>query len=157
MKALRRAIVGIVLLALVVAGVFFLLPETLGEDHPVSQAIDGTKVAATNAAIDATGIKSTAQQALEDNASVIASRTGLPLTVVENAIESLDIESWSVTTLPAGSQPLGTTDIDYNGIAATVTTYTDPSVVTVDMYGQAVTLAVPEGSRPYVRYLTLMG
>lgn len=156
MKVLRRIVIGVVVVAVLAIGVLVVLPQTLGEDHPVTQAIDGGKVAATNAAIDASGVKAKAQEALESNAELIAQRTGLPLKVVDSAIESLDIESWQVAVLPSGAQPTGTFDIDYNGIAAEVTTYADPSIVTVDMYGQSVTLAVPEKSQPYVRYLTLM-
>lgn len=156
MKKVRRIIIGAVALVVLLVAVVVLLPQTLGEDHPVSQAIDEGKVAAANAAIDASGVKSRAQEALEANAEVIAQRTGLPLKVVDSAIESLDIESWQVATLPNNAQPTGTFDIEYNGMAADVTTYTDPSIVTVVMYGQEVTLAVPEKSQPYLRYLTLM-
>lgn len=156
MKKVRRIIIGAVALVVLLVAVVVLLPQTLGEDHPVSQAIDEGKVAAANAAIDASGVKSRAQEALEANAEVIAQRTGLPLKVVDSAIESLDIESWQVATLPSNAQPTGTFDIEYNGMAADVTTYTDPSIVTVVMYGQEVTLAVPEKSQPYLRYLTLM-
>lgn len=156
MKLVRRIVIGVVVVVVLAIGVLFLLPQTLGEDHPVTQAIDGGKVAATNAAIDASGVKAKAQEALESNAELIAQRTGLPLKVVDSAIESLDIESWQVTALPRDAQATGTFDIDYNGMAAEVTTYADPSIVTVDMYGQSVTLAVPEKSQPYVRYLTLM-
>lgn len=156
MKMVRRVIIGLVALVVLAVAVLVLLPQTLGEDHPVTEAIDGGKVAATNAAIDASGIKSRAQEALESNAEAIASRTGLPLKVVDSAIESLDIESWQVAVLPKDAQPTGTFDLEYNGMAADVTTYADPSIVTVDMYGQKVTLAVPEKSQPYLRYLTLM-
>lgn len=156
MKLVRRIVIGVVVVVVLAIGVLFVLPQTLGEDHPVTQAIDGGKVAATNAAIDASGVKAKAQEALESNAELIAQRTGLPLKVVDSAIESLDIESWQVAALPRDAQATGTFDIDYNGMAAEVTTYADPSIVTVDMYGQSVTLAVPEKSQPYMRYLTLM-
>ena len=156
MKRVRRIIIGIIVIVVLAICAIVVLPQTLGEDHPITQAIDSGKVAATNAAIDASGIKTKAQEALEANADVIAQRTGLPLKVVDSAIESLDIESWQVAVLPRDAQSTGTFDIDYNGMAAEVTTYTDPSIVTVNMYGQSVTLAVPEKSQPYVRYLTLM-
>ena len=156
MKMVRRVIIGLVALVVLAVGVLVVLPQTLGEDHPMTEAIDSGKVAATNAAIDASGVKARAQEALESNADAIANRTGLPLKVVDDAIESLDIESWQVATLPKDAQSTGTFDLDYNGMAADVTTYTDPSLVTVAMYGQTVTLAVPETSPPYLRYLTLM-
>ncbi len=157
MKIVRRLVIGAVALVAVAVAVLVVLPQTLGEDHPVSQAIDGGKVAATNAAIDASGIKTKAQETLEDSSEAIASRTGLPLAVVDNAIEALDIESWQVAPKPTGATEKKTVDLAYGGTQATVTTYDDPSVVTVQMYGQAVTLAVPESSQPYLAYLTLMG
>lgn len=156
MRIVRRIVIGAVALVVVLVGVLVVLPQTLGEDHPVTQAIDGGKVAATNAAIDASGVKAKAQETLEDNSSVIASRTGLPLSVVDNAIEALDIESWQVAAKPSDAVEKKTVDLEYGGTQATVTTYTDPSIVTVQMYGQAVTLAVPESSQPYLAYLTLM-
>ena len=156
MKVVRRLILGAVALVVVVVAVLVVLPQTLGEDHPVSQAIDGGKVAATNAALDASGIKTKAQETLEQSSEAIASRTGLPLAVVDNAIESLDIESWQVVVKPTDAMEKKTADIEYGGTEATVTTYEDPSIVTVQMHGQAVTLEVPESAQPYLLYLTLM-
>lgn len=156
MKVLRRVIILVVIAIVLVCFVFFVLPGILGKNHPVTGLIDESKIALTNSAIDATGIKGKAQDALEANSSKIAEATGLPLAVVDEAIESLDIESWQVTTLPKYVVEAETLDMDYGGITAKVTLYDDPSVVTVDAYGQNVTLAVPESSQQYVRYLSMV-
>ena len=156
MKILRRVIIIIVILIVLVCCVFFVLPNILGKNHPVTGLIDESKIALTNSAIDATGIKGKAQEALEANSSKIAEATGLPLAAVDSAIESLDIESWQVTTLPKYVVEAETLDMDYGGISAEVTLYDDPSVVTVNAYGQTVTLAVPESSQEYVRYLSMV-
>lgn len=156
MKILRRIIVLVVILIVLICCVFFVLPDVLGKNHPVTGIIDESKIALTNSAIDATGIKGKAQEALEANSERIAETTGLPLAVVDEAIESLDIESWQVTTLPRYVVEAETLDVDYSGIEAKVTLYDDPSVVTVNAYGQTVTLAVPESSQEYVRYLSMV-
>lgn len=156
MKVLRRTLIVVLILIVLVCCAFFVLPQILGKSHPVTAVIDDSKIALTNTAIDATGIKGRAQEALEANSERIADATGLPLSTVNEAIEALDIESWQVTTLPRGAVETGTMNVDYGGITADVTTYDDPSVVTVDAYGQNVTLAVPEGSQKYVRYLALV-
>ena len=39
------------------------------------------------------------------------------------------------------------------GINGTVTTYDDPGYVSVEVYGQTVTLAVPESAQAYLPYL----
>lgn len=156
MKILRRTLIAALLLVVLACCAFFLLPQVLGKNHPVTAIIDDSKIALTNSTIDATGIKARAQEALEANSERIAEATGLPLATVNEAIEALDIESWQVTALPRGVVETGTMNVDYGGITADVTTYDDPSVVTVDAYGQSVTLAVPEDSQPYVRYLALV-
>ncbi len=156
MKILRRTLIAILILIVLVCCVLFLLPQVLGKNHPVTAIIDDSKIALTNSAIDATGVKGRAQEALEANSERIAEATGLPLATVNEAIGALDIESWQVTSLPRGAVETGTVDVDHGGVTAKVTTYDDPSVVTVDAYGQTVTLAVPESSQAYVRYLALV-
>ena len=156
MKLLRRVIILIVIVIVLICCVFFVLPNVLGKNHPVTGLIDESKMALTNSAIDASGIKGKAQEALEANSGRIAEATGLPLAVVDEAIEALDIESWQVTTLPRDVVEAGTLDMEYAGMTAEVTMYDDPSVITVDAYGQSITLAVPETSQEYVRYLSMI-
>lgn len=156
MKVLRRIIILVVIVIVLICCVFFVLPNILGKNHPVTGLIDESKLALTNSAIDASGIKGKAQEALEANSGRIAEATGLPLAVVDEAIGSLDIENWQVTTLPKYVVEAGTLDVDYSGVTAEVVMYDDPSVVTVNAYGQSLTLAVPESSQEYVRYLSMV-
>lgn len=148
MKALLKVLGAVVVAALVLVGAGALL-EQAGVETPLTQA----KNSAANAALDASGLKEKADAALRGNIDAIARKTGLPASAVESAIDSLDITSWEVTSLPAGATPTGTSAVDYDGMAATVTTYDDPAVVTVNSNGMDVTLAVPPSAQGYIRYL----
>ncbi len=152
MKTIIKAFVGLIIVAIVGIGVLVILPE-LGIDNPVTEAVNDAKNAAANAALDASGIKEKAQAALEGNAERIAAATGMSTAQVNEAIANLDIESWRATTLPADALPAGTSNISYGGTDATITTYDDPSVVTVNAYGQNLTLEVPASAQQYLGYL----
>ena len=124
---------------------------------PVGQSVQsflgvGTN-AATNAALDASGIKTKAEDALYSNAATIASKTGMSEAEVNKAIDDLDIESWSVTSLPANASETGSQSVNYGGISAEVTTYDDPSYITVTSEGQTFTLSVPQSAQDYVSLL----
>ena len=69
------------------------------------------------------------------------------------AIDQLDISSWSAMALPADATATGSFTTSYQGAEATVTTYADPSYITVDAYGQTITLSVPESAQQYVSLL----
>ena len=75
---------------------------------------------------------------------------------VTSAIDQLNIESWSVTTLPSNASATGTFNTTYQRASATVTTYADPSYVTVDALGQELTLSVPESAQSYVSLLAYL-
>ena len=45
----------------------------------------------------------------------------------------------------------------YSGTDATITTYDDPSVVTVTAMGQDITLAVPDSAQSYLPFLSYLG
>lgn len=152
MKTIIKAFVGLIIVAIVGIGVLVILPE-LGIDNPVTEVVNDAKNAAANAALDASGIKEKAQAALEGNAERIAAATGMSTAQVNEAIANLDIESWRATTPPADALPAGTSNISYGGTDATITTYDDPSVVTVNAYGQNLTLEVPASAQQYLGYL----
>lgn len=152
MKTIIKAFVGLIIVAIVGIGVLVILPE-LGIDNPVTETVNDAKNAAANAALDASGIKEKAQAALGGNAERIAAATGMSTAQVNEAIANLDIESWQATTLPADALPAGTSNISYGGTDATITTYDDPSVVTVNAYGQNLTLEVPASAQQYLGYL----
>ena len=76
---------------------------------------------------------------------------------VDAAIDALDIQSWEVTNLPEGAEKTGSANISYSGTDATITTYDDPSVVTVTAMGQDITLAVPDSAQSYLPFLSYLG
>ena len=83
----------------------------------------------------------------------IAAATGLSESQVDQAIEQLDIDGWQAASLPSTATATGTIDGNALGINGTVTTYDDPGYVSVEVYGQTVTLAVPESAQAYLPYL----
>lgn len=72
-------------------------------------------------------------------------------------IDALDIQSWEVTSLPEGAEKTGSANVSYSGTDATITTYDDPSVVTVTAMGQDITLAVPDSAQSYLPFLSYLG
>lgn len=72
---------------------------------------------------------------------------------VNQAIDNLDINNWSVTSLPNDAKETGTQAVNYGGISAEVTTYEDPSYITVSAEGQTFTLEVPNSAQDYLSLL----
>lgn len=122
------------------------------------QALTGHAPAAeaTNAALDAAGIKSSVDEYLRNNEAAIAEATGLSELQVRAVINGLNIPSWTVVDLPSGTKATHTADVTYEGLSADVTIYDDPSYVTVSTAGQKLTLKVPESAQDYVSYLSLL-
>ena len=166
MTKLIKALMGLILVFILAIGVFGILPQLgIGSpfggagtfDNPLAGFFESGKNAATNAAIDASGLKSKAKAAIEGNRDKIAAATGMSEGEVDAAIGALDIDSWEATTLPEDATETGTSSISYGGTDATITTYDDPGIVTVDAYGQKVTLAVPDSAQDYLPYLGYLG
>ncbi|MEC4184953.1 hypothetical protein VJ918_09055 [Adlercreutzia sp. R21] len=166
MDKIIKALLGLIFAFIVVIGVFGILPQMgigspfagLGEfQNPLAGLFENGKNAAANAALDASGLKAKANEALRNNRDRIAEITGMSGSQVDAAINALDIENWEVTTLPAGASRTGSADISYGGTDATITTYDDPSVVTVNAMGQDVTLAVPDSAQAYLPFLGYLG
>lgn len=155
MKKLVKIVAGVILAAVAVVGGGVALGAN-GVQNPVSDAIDQAKYDAANAAIDATGIKGQIDSALRSNTGRIAQQTGLPESVVEGMIDGLDVESWKVVPLPAGASATNTSNVSYGGYDAKVTTYDDPSVVTVATDSGEITLEVPANAQGYLQYLQYM-
>lgn len=122
----------------------------------LSNFANNAKNSAANAALDISGLKSQASQALESNKDKIASATGLSADQVDTAIDALAIEEWEVTSLPDDVQSTGSFSGNYSGVNGTITTYDDPSYVTVEAGGQTVTLSVPESAQDYLPYLSYL-
>ena len=153
MRTFTRAIAGIAFGIAVLLGIFSAAWTLALNGTPLEDAI-GTGIA--NAALDASGVKSSIDEALRSNVERIAAATGLSNEQVETAIDELAIESWSATTLPEGVSVSGTFSTSYQGASATVTTYADPSYITVEAYGQDLTLAVPESAQQYLSLLAYL-
>ena len=146
------------LIALIIAGAVGVLAfsgtGTDPEANPISSLVSDAKNTATNAAIDASGIKSKVQDALDSNRDAIAAATGLSAEQVDQAVADLDIESWQATSLPSEASASGSVSGSYAGVDGTITTYDDPGYVSVEAYGQTVTLAVPESAQQYLPLLS---
>ncbi|WP_302962634.1 hypothetical protein [uncultured Adlercreutzia sp.] len=161
-----KGLMGLIFALIIVVAVFGILPQMgvklpFGEgvafENPLSGLLENGKNAAANAALDATGLKGKAKAALEGNRDKIAAATGMSDAEVDAAIAALDIDSWEVTSLPEGATETGSSSISYGGTDATITTYDDPSVVTVNAMGQNVTLAVPDSAQSYLPFLGYLG
>lgn len=153
MRTFTRAIAGIAFGIAVLLGIFSVAWTLALNGTPLEDAIG---IGIANAALDASGVKSSIDEALRSNVERIAAATGLSNEQVETAIDELAIESWSATTLPEGASVSGTFSTSYQGASATVTTYADPSYITVEAYGQNLTLAVPESAQQYLSLLAYL-
>lgn len=154
MKKVLGAFLGLIALVIVGAvGVLTLSGPNADPANPLTSVAQDAKVAATNAAIDASGLKAKVQDAIDANRDAIAAATGMTDEQVDAAVESLDIASWQAASLPASAAPASSVDGSYVGVDGTITTYDDPGYVTVEAYGQTVTLAVPESAQGYLSLL----
>jgi hypothetical protein len=150
---MKRFLKGLVGCLCALAVVWFAYGVATGNDlfssedgtftNPFSELFDS----AANTAIDESGVKDTVEQALYENSSTIASLTGLSEDEVNAAIAQLDIQDWTVTTLPDDAVENGTYSQSYDGQDYTITTYEDPSYVTVTVDGQDFTFEVPESAQ----------
>lgn len=158
-----RVFAGLVALAVVGVAAVSLIAAADGTQsagasgQTSSNIVSKAKTAVANTVLDATGVKSTAQDALISRAGDIAAATGLATSQVRSTIESLDLPSWSATELPADAQVSCTVDGTYAGVDATLTLYTDPSYVTVTAAGKSLTLAVPADAQTWLPMLACAG
>ena len=157
MKKVLGVFLGLIALIIVGAiGTLALSGPDADPENPLSTIAQDAKIAATNAAIDASGIKSKVQDAIDSNRDAIAAATGMTGEQVDAAVENLDIASWKAASLPADAAPASSIDGSYAGVDGTITTYDEPGYVTVEAYGQTVTLAVPESAQDYLSLLGSM-
>lgn len=157
-----KAFLGLIFVFIAIVCVFGILPQMGIEgpfsklanfENPLTSLFENGKNSAANAALNMSGLKEKASQALRANTDRISEASGLPPAQVDAAIDALDIESWEVTSLPDDVSETGSSDISYGGTQATITTYDDPSVVTITTMGQDITMAVPDSAQGYMGYL----
>ena len=163
MDKIIKALIGLIFAFIALVGIFGILPQLGLESpfanfqNPLAGLFEQGKNAAANAALDATGLKSKAKAALEGNRDKIAPAPRPPPPAAPAAHPPPPHASREVTRLPAGAPEPGTSSISYGGTDATVTTYDDPGVVTVNAMGQDVTLAVPDSAQDYLPFLGYLG
>ena len=154
MKTFLKALGITLLVAIIAAAAMFVLygSETL----PLNGVIDKVANTTTNAAIDVTGVKERVDSALRENAGRIAEKTGLPESQIEGIIDDLDVRSWEATSLPDDAVAQGSAQLSYGGLSGIITTYDDPSVITVDAGAGAVTLKIPSSAQGYIGFLEFL-
>jgi hypothetical protein len=148
-KALKFLLGLVIVVIAAFAALSYFGGTSLGASNPISVV----KNSAIDAAIDNSGIKEKIESSLRGNADTIANATGLSETQVNAAIDDLDISDWKSTDLPDDAVVTNTYNGNYGGTEAALTTYEDPSYVTITANDQNVTLAVPESAQSYEQYL----
>ena len=147
----KRIIIAAVAL-IAIAGAACALVMSCGHstaDGPINQMRNG----AVNTVLDLTGIKGRLDSELRSRAGEVAERMGVSQAVANSIVDSLAIEEWQAVTLPPSAKRSGSFNVEAQGISAQVTTYDDPSVITVEAFGQAITFEVPESARTYMPFL----
>ncbi len=160
MMRILKKIATVLAVVLVLAIAFCLFTGTLsgkGNKNNFGNPLDALRTNAVNAAIDASGVKTKVQNALESNAELIAQKTGMSESEVLSSIDNLDIQNWTATSEPEGAAQTGSYNVNAQGTNATITTYDDPNYVTVDALGQRVTFQVPASAQGYEGYLGYLG
>lgn len=150
MEKIIKLFVG--LIVLMIAGIIGVTALS-NTDGVIGDIASDARNAAVNVALDASGAKNRVQDALESRVDEISAATGLSTAEVQRGIDNLAVQEWQVTDLPDDAQAASTFDGSAAGIDGTLTTYADPSYVSVNAYGQDLTLSVPESAQPYLGYL----
>ena len=140
------------LIALIIVGIVGVFAFSGTGSGPASDLANDAKAAAANAPSTRPASRTRPRRPRGQQAS-IAAATGLSENQVDQAIEQLDIDGWQAASLPSTATATGTIDGSALGVSGTVTTYDDPGYVSVEAYGQTVTLAVPESAQAYLPYL----
>ena len=153
MTALYKRIIIVGICLILIAGIASAAVLSGGCSTNAGDPLEGAKVSATNTLIDLSGIKGRIDSEVRAKASEVASESGGPQAVVDNIVDSVAIEDWQATSLPPDAVETGTYDVVSDDMSAKVTTYEDPSVVTVEAYGQTITMEVPESAQSYVPFI----
>lgn len=156
-KTMRNVVITAVLLialagaacALVVTGGCSNAFSFLGSANPFA----GAQVAATNALIDQSGIKTRIESELYAHVDQLSQETGIPTDVLNAGIESLAIQDWEAVEKPANATETANFSVNADGTPVNITTYDDTSIVTVKAYGIEATLGIPESAQQYSEYL----
>lgn len=160
-KKIAKAVITLVAVVVII-GALFLATGMVSHNSSSAAAsrasqtaspLDQARNSALNAIINASGVKGKLQSELESSVPQISAATGLSTQQVQSGIDALDVNDWEVVSEPATATETGSYPVNANGMNATVTTYDDPSYVTVDAYGQRATFAVPNSATSYTQLL----
>lgn len=148
-KVIKRLAITVLAIVAAFAVLCIFSSTQLGNANPIT----GITTAIQNQALDNLGIKSKIDSTLRNNEEAIANYTGMSESQVDDMIDNLDIQDWNATQLPSNATVANTYNGNYSGTEATITTYDDPSYVTVCANDQNITLSVPESAQSYLSYL----
>lgn len=148
-KVIKRLAITVLAIVAAFAVLCIFSSTQLGNANPIT----GITTAIQNQALDNLGIKSKIDSTLRNNEEAIANYTGMSESQVDDMIDNLDIQDWNATQLPGNATVANTYNGNYGGTEATITTYDDPSYVTVCANDQNITLSVPESAQSYLSYL----
>lgn len=148
-KVIKRLAITVLAIVAAFAVLCIFSSTQLGNANPIT----GITTAIQNQALDNLGIKSKIDSTLRNNEEAIANYTGMSESQVDDMIDNLDIQDWNAMQLPSNATVANTYNGNYGGTEATITTYDDPSYVTVCANDQNITLSVPESAQSYLSYL----
>lgn len=154
-RAIKR-IVGTVLVLVIIFAVAAVLLLSNGFATKAGDPLADVKNGVVNTVIDATGMKTRLDQSVRKTASEAAAKWGIPQSMVDGVVDQVDITEWKVTSLPDGVTQQGTYSFNLDDTTAQITTYDDPSVVTLNIYGQTVTMEAPESAQGFVSLLNAL-
>lgn len=153
-KSLAKPLISLALVLLLGAGGIMII--TGKADTFIHDANESAKAFVNNIMIDAGGYKQKVTDALLENRDIIAKASGADPAEVDRIIKDFDIENWEACVLPSDAAAVSSYDANYAGLTGTVTTYQDPSYITVSVSGQDITLSVPPEAQDYIPYLVYL-
>jgi len=143
-KTMRR-IVAVAIALILMAGAACAGLFILGSNSPLETA----RAHAINLVLDQAGLKNRIESELYKRADQFAEKTGVPVEIVNKAIDVLDVKHWEAATLPKNLKETGSFETDIGGHTISFTSYDDPSYVTLAAHGQEVTFDVPKSAEVY--------
>ncbi len=147
-KRIIKTAIVLIVVAFLFMGIAYFAYRPASAPGPIDTARDG----AVNTFLDVSGFKTRLDTELHDKASLLAERTGIPEESIIEVADGLQIKEWKVATLPKSAVETNTQSIESETISAKLTTYEDPTLVTITAYGIPITLEIPESAQPYLQY-----
>ena len=144
----KKTAVRIVTLAIVfilLAGVACLGLVMCSSETP----FEGMRSAAINEILDRSGAKERLEAEMYAHADAVAESAGIPVELVNSGIEMLNVTEWEAVDLPADAEETATFRTKYRDQQVTLTTYNDPSLVSLEVWNQSVCFKVPESTQTF--------